>query len=88
MESTTRALNKAELPFTLKALDDAVQYNRCDSVVLYIRKEDYRYASTILERIYCALAMDLRSATPALTKRLARRSRTCREPAVRSQLRA
>src|ERR1043166_8720638 len=71
VERTTEALNRAELPFTLKALDDAAQYTRCDAVVLYIRKDDFRHVSAILERIYRALETSLRPATPALTKRLA-----------------
>jgi hypothetical protein len=71
VERTTKALNRAELPFTLKALDDAAQYRRCDAVVLYIRKDDYRQVSAILERIYRALETSMLPATPALTKRLA-----------------
>lgn len=73
VERTTEALNRAELPFTLKALDDAAQYQytRCDAVVLYIRKDDFAQVSAILARIYGALETSLRPATPALTKRLA-----------------
>ena len=71
VERTTEALNRAELPFTLKALNDAAQYTRCDAVVLYIRKDDFRQASAILKRIYRAIETSLRPATPALTKRLA-----------------
>ena len=71
VERTTKALNRADLPFTLKALDDAAQYTRCDAVVLYIRKGDFHQVSAILERIYQALETSLRPATPALTKRLA-----------------
>ena len=71
VERATEALNRAELPFTLKALDDAAQYTRCDAVVLYIRKDDFREVSAILEKIYRALETSLQPATPALTKRLA-----------------
>jgi hypothetical protein len=71
MERTTKAFNSAELPFTLKALDDAAQYGRCDAVVLYIRNDDFRQVSAILERIYQALETSLQPATPALTKKLA-----------------
>lgn len=71
MEKTTEALNAAELPFTLKALDDATKYTRCDAVVLYIHKDHFRQAAPILEDIHQALDMSLRPATPALTRRLA-----------------
>ena len=71
VERITKALNKADLPFTLKALDDAAQYTRCDAVVLYIRKDDFHRVAPILERSYRALETSLRAATPALTKRLA-----------------
>ncbi|MEU8007099.1 lanthionine synthetase LanC family protein [Catellatospora sp. NPDC049111] len=71
MERTTRALNRAELPFALKAIDDATQYRRCDAVVLYLRKDDFRQASAILQRVHRALETSMRPATPALTKRIA-----------------
>lgn len=71
MERTTKALNGAGLPFTLKALDDAARYTRCDAVVLYMRKDDFHQVSAILARIYRALETSLKPATPALTKRLA-----------------
>ena len=88
VEGTTKALNGAELPFTLKALDDAAQYTRCDAVVLYIRKDDFRRVSAILEGIYRALETSLRPAIPALTKRLAAGVGTCGESTLRPQLRA
>ncbi|HWE18422.1 MAG TPA: lanthionine synthetase LanC family protein [Hyphomicrobiaceae bacterium] len=68
---TTKALNRAGLPFTLKALNNAAQYTRCDAVVLYIHKDDFRQVSAILARIYRALETSFRPKTPALTKRLA-----------------
>ncbi|GAB4060503.1 lanthionine synthetase LanC family protein [Catellatospora paridis] len=71
VQRTTKALNRAELPFTLKALDDAAQYRRCDAVVLYLRKDDFRQAAEILQKIHRALETSLRPATPALTKRIA-----------------
>ena len=71
VERTTKALNRADLPFTLKVLDDAAQYTRCDAVVLYIRKGDFHQVSVILKRFYRALETSLRPGTPALTKRLA-----------------
>jgi class II lanthipeptide synthase len=71
VERATKALNRADLPFTLKALDDGAQYARCDAVVLYIRKDDFQEVSALLERIYRTIETNLRPATPALTKRLA-----------------
>ncbi|MGS0685528.1 lanthionine synthetase LanC family protein [Nakamurella sp. GG22] len=67
----TRALNDAQMPFRLKVLDDANQFGRADSGVIYIRKADYDQVSCVLGHIVPKLRNHLEPATPAMTKKLA-----------------
>ncbi|PYQ26416.1 MAG: hypothetical protein DMF56_24355 [Acidobacteria bacterium] len=71
LRRTTRAMNDAKLPFTIKALNDPARFRRCDAVVLYIRKADYEPTRAILETIYPDIAAHLKKGQPAFTKVLA-----------------
>ena len=71
MKQATLMLNQAQLPFNLKVLNDRQGYSRCDSVVLYIRKSDYRHVATIVREIYQDVSIHLKQRTPVFTKSLA-----------------
>jgi hypothetical protein len=71
MRSATSMLNRANVPFKLKALNDPTRFTRCDSVVLYMRKSDYDTVTEILQGIYLRAAINLKKGVPALTKPLA-----------------
>ncbi len=71
MQEVTTSLNQAGLPFQVKILKDPKQFTRCDPVILYIRKNDYKTVSEILSTLYPLVAVDLKPGTPAFTKRLA-----------------
>jgi hypothetical protein len=71
MRDVTLTLNRANLPFKLKVLNDPNQYTRCDAAVLYIRKTDYNAILEILEEIYPKIVTNLKEGTPVFTKRLA-----------------
>lgn len=71
MKQATLMLNQAKLAFNLKALNDHQGYSRCDSVVLYVRKNDYGHVATILREIYQDVSIHLKQRTPVFTKSLA-----------------
>lgn len=70
VRKATLALNRAELAFKIKTVNDPVRFTRCDAVVLYIRKTDYPKISKVMERIYPQISAYLKNAEPAFTKRL------------------
>ena len=67
----TGELNKRDLFFHLKVLNDPVAYSRCDSGVLYIRRVDYHAFASVLRQALAQLAPHLRSEVPLFTKCLA-----------------
>lgn len=71
LNHATSSLQRAQLAYTIKILDDPVRFSRYDSVVLYHRKEDSTEVSEILEGTYASLGSDPRRGVPALTKPLA-----------------
>jgi hypothetical protein len=71
MRNATLTLNRAELPFKIKAVNDAARFTRRDAVVLYIRKADYQHVSELMERIYPQVVRSLKKGEPAFTKQLA-----------------
>jgi hypothetical protein len=71
MRLATTALNKAALPFRLKALNERNQYTRCDAAVLYVRGEHYAAIASLLGEIYARVLPNMKQGTPAFTKRLA-----------------
>jgi Lanthionine synthetase C-like protein/HopA1 effector protein family len=64
----TSELNRAQLPFRLKVINQPSQFHRCDTVVLYINKNDYDSIRNILEKIYSQFSEFLRTETPVFTK--------------------
>jgi Lanthionine synthetase C-like protein/HopA1 effector protein family len=71
MRLCTQALNEAQIPFKLKALNDPQSYSRADAAVLYIRQAHYPQVAFLLENIHPRLRTKLREAVPAFTKQLA-----------------
>jgi len=65
------SLNLAGLPFRLKVANDSRGFHRCDTAVLYTRREDRPQAFVLVEQIRADIAPGMRHAVPALTLRLA-----------------
>lgn len=67
----TTLLNRSDVPFSLKALADELDYARCDAAVLYLRRADFDALRDELARVHAGLAAFLIDRVPALTKRIA-----------------
>jgi lantibiotic modifying enzyme len=67
----TPLLNKAEMPFRLKVLNDPSRFDRCDAGVLYLRRPDIATAAPLVEQIYRDVYDQLKPLTPAFTRPLA-----------------
>jgi HopA1 effector protein family len=71
MREATSALNRANLPFRLKVVNDPTGFVRCDAAVVYVQKKEYESAAEVLGMIYREISDSLRQSQPALTKALA-----------------
>ncbi|HEU4807417.1 MAG TPA: lanthionine synthetase LanC family protein [Homoserinimonas sp.] len=71
MRLVTSRLNAATIPFQIKALNDPVDYRRCDAVVLYTRVDQYTAIAPIMANIYEAVSARLAERTPPFAKPLA-----------------
>lgn len=67
VEATTTCLPDADLPFTLKVVNDPARYDRRDVVVLYLRRSDLDAATGCLGRLYSVVRGHLRHGRPAMT---------------------
>ena len=67
----TTHLNREQIPFRFKVINDPTLFNRNDAAVLYLRPEDYESAFAALEDELPALLSTLRPGVPALTRQLA-----------------
>lgn len=71
VETCTRVLNSAGVPFVLKVVDNPARFLRCDAAVLYLGDGDFRRAVEHLRTIVAECAAFLRAEVPAFTKPLA-----------------
>jgi hypothetical protein len=71
MRRLTESLNRAAVPFRLKAAKQPEDFTRCDNVVLYLRKTDYAAALSCVEASYSQIASQLQHGIPVFTKFLA-----------------
>jgi hypothetical protein len=69
MSAATTSLNRRNIAFRLKTLNEPAAYDRCDSGVLYVRRQDF--PSLPLEDLYARVRDHLKSEVPAFTKPLA-----------------
>jgi hypothetical protein len=67
----SKDLNRARLPFFIKALNEPLKFTRCDAVVLYGYRGDYKRMNDCLKPIYRDVRAYLKPRTPAFTKRIA-----------------
>jgi class II lanthipeptide synthase len=79
--AATRALNREQVPFRLKVINDPDEFTRCDAGVLYVERHDYLRVAHVVSGIYAEVAADLKPATPVFTKRLAPGLALAEEPA-------
>ena len=71
VSEVTQRLNKADIAFRLKLLNNPAHYNRCDAAVLYIQRTDYDIVQSNIEEIYGAVRDHLGDLTPVFTRQLA-----------------
>lgn len=66
-----RRFNEVRLPFTLKVAGHPDAYDRCDTVILFVERDDYRRASELLVEEATGSGITPRPPVPAFTRRLA-----------------
>ncbi len=66
----TSRLNRFQLPFRLKCINNPETYNRTDSAVLYLNRRFYRIAAELLVEVYQQLQGHLMPNTPLFSKEL------------------
>jgi HopA1 effector protein family len=71
LDYLTRALNRFQIPFRMKALSDPGLYPRTDATVLYIAKRYHSIGVKLLREMPRVVAEKLQPATPLFTKPLA-----------------
>lgn len=64
-------LNRYNIPFQFKCLNQAAFYTRCDSAVLYIDKRYFDIVSDLLSEHYSDLSTWLNAGVPMFTKKIA-----------------
>lgn len=67
----TGRLNRDDIPFRLKLVDDPAAYARADAAVLYTDPGHYAAVAPLIAEVYPRVARHLRAAVPALTLELA-----------------
>jgi hypothetical protein len=71
LDLLTAALNRAEVPFQLKVVNDPEGYSRCDAGVLYAPRTVFAELAPAVASAHRRIAGELRATTPVFTKRLA-----------------
>jgi HopA1 effector protein family len=72
MSRLCQVLNQAELVFEIEAELNEKHYRRIDSLVLRLEQSSFGQAQPLLQEIYGAVAGQLRSAVPLLTRAVAK----------------
>ena len=67
----THALNASGLAGRLKVVNDPGGFDRCDTAVLYLRRDDFGRAGRLIAELRSEVAPWLREGSPAFTKPLA-----------------
>lgn len=67
----TRRLNRFQIPFRLKCLNNPAAYERADAAVLYLNRRFFRLASEILADVHREMEEHLEPYTPLFSKPLA-----------------
>jgi hypothetical protein len=67
----TVKLNRFQVPFRLKCVNNSLNYNRTDAAVLYFNKRFYRIGSELVATVHRQTSQYLKSGTPLFTKLLA-----------------
>jgi HopA1 effector protein family len=71
MKYITHELNRIDMPFQFKILNDPRHFSRADAAVLYIEKKYLKKSLTSLQRIYESIKLFLKNPTPIFAKRIA-----------------
>jgi hypothetical protein len=67
----TGRLNRYQVPFRMKALNDPAMYTRTDAIVLYVARRHHRITVQIVRDLPATVLDSLRSSTPLFTVALA-----------------
>lgn len=79
----TGRLNRFQIPFRLKCLNNPASYNRSDAVVLYLNSRFYRLATELLAEVHEQVANYLEPDAPLFSKQLAAGLGLAEEPGDR-----
>jgi hypothetical protein len=78
-----RRFNEARIPFTLKVAGQPAVYDeRCDTVILFVERDDYRRASELLVEEATRAGLRPRPPVPGFTRRLGSGLAVADDPAV------
>lgn len=78
----TRNLNRFQLPFRFKILNNPGAYIRTDAAILYLNRRFYHLAAELLSEIHHQLIDEINPDTPLFSKKLARGLGLGEEPAT------
>jgi hypothetical protein len=67
LEEITSEMRDRSISYSCKVLADPAAYNRCDSAVLYLGREDYLLAVPVLQKLHQKVREGLRPETPVFT---------------------
>jgi hypothetical protein len=71
LRSISAALNRFEVPYRFKCLNNQLPFNRTDSAVLFLNKRFYRVVAELMPDIYDEVRHFLGAETPLFSKQLA-----------------
>jgi hypothetical protein len=71
VRSISRNLNRFQVPYRFKCLNNQLPFNRTDSAVLFLNKRFYRIVAELLVDIYEEVKDSLGAETPLFSKRVA-----------------
>lgn len=83
MDALTQQLNDITIPFKFKALYNPSDYDRYDSTVLYLEKQDYEVVRQVLQDVYSEKRSYFQPEVPLFTKCLAPGLALAEEPNCR-----
>ena len=82
IHNITTILNKINLPFKLKIVNDPARFTRCDSAVLYVEKKNYFLILPTLQKIHNKIYFYMKDLTPSFTKKIAKGLAIAEDPGI------
>lgn len=69
--SLTERLNRFQIPFRFKIVNNPIDFDRSDSAILYVNQRYYRVVAELIAEVHQKVSDQLESDTPLFSKRLA-----------------